>query len=214
MWVIHSRTTEICFVGKVLKSNPISCGHEWFYWWIQQLEIKILHLDWGSGDCGLAHHKKKKEIMVNVLQLTNRLVGSAATAHYSCYFLRYPGNCGHRHTACRGLWDGICSCWFVTCNMWHYASFLSPPHVPPFLLLPPTPSSLGSTSNDLIHHKTRYSPISSLSGTKPTNQRQNTVAFRSIRKAVWGLTSQLTWTFRMRSPFGNLIRRHLSATLG
>jgi hypothetical protein len=41
-----------------------------------------------------------------------------------------------------------------------------------------------------------------------------TVAFRSIRKALWGVTSQTNWTFRMRSPFGNLIRRHLLATLG
>jgi hypothetical protein len=28
---------------------------------------------------------KQKEIMVNVLQFTDRLVGSAATARYSCY---------------------------------------------------------------------------------------------------------------------------------
>jgi hypothetical protein len=42
----------------------------------------------------------------------------------------------------------------------------------------------------------------------------DTVAFRSIRKAAWGVTSQMTWTFRMRSPFGNLIRRYPSATLG
>jgi hypothetical protein len=41
-----------------------------------------------------------------------------------------------------------------------------------------------------------------------------TVPFRSIRRTILGVTFPTNCTFRNRSPFGNLMRRHSSAFLG